>query len=228
MPVDARARTIADVIERMHDIDAALPSDDGVAYFNRMYLKVTEAVQDAVGGVVFENADFLDRLDVVFANLYFTAVEQDHHGEKIASAWRPLFESRTKPDTWPIQFALAGMNAHINHDLVLAVVGTCRDHALIPDEDTPHHRDYTRTNNILEATKELVKSWFEDGLIASLDRALGKIDDALAMWSIKVGRELAWENSQVVWRLDDDPLVRKLFLGSLARGVGFAGRGILL
>ncbi|MGZ4249420.1 MAG: DUF5995 family protein [Solirubrobacteraceae bacterium] len=37
--------SIDDVIERMHLIDAALPTDDGVAYFNRLYLKVTETVR---------------------------------------------------------------------------------------------------------------------------------------------------------------------------------------
>jgi hypothetical protein len=228
MLVDSRARTIADVIERMHGIDAALPADDGVAYFNRMYLKVTEAVQRALDGVTFEHTEFLGRLDVVFANLYFAAVEQDLRGEPVAHAWRPLFEARTKPNTWPIQFALAGMNAHINHDLVLAVVTTCQDIAVVPEDDTPQYRDFTRTNTVLEDIKGLVKSWFEQGLIASIDRAMGKVDDALEMWSIAVGRRLAWENSQVLWRLDDDPILRKLFVGSLARGVGFTGRGLLL
>ena len=41
------------------------------------------------------------------------------------TAWQPLFERRADPGIEPIQFALAGMNAHINHDLPLAVVATC-------------------------------------------------------------------------------------------------------
>jgi hypothetical protein len=36
--------SIAEVIERMQIIDKNLPSDDGVAYFNRVYMKVTEEV----------------------------------------------------------------------------------------------------------------------------------------------------------------------------------------
>ncbi len=40
-------------------------------------------------------------------------------------AWRPLVEQRAAAGIEPIQFALAGMNAHINHHLPLATVNTC-------------------------------------------------------------------------------------------------------
>ena len=43
----------------------------------------------------------------------------------------------------PVQFALAGMNAHINHDLPLAVVSTCSALATAP-EVGPHFADWRR------------------------------------------------------------------------------------
>ena len=52
--------TIAEVIARMEQIDAELSRKDGVAYFNRLYLQVTKAVQTATSGVTFEDPDFTE------------------------------------------------------------------------------------------------------------------------------------------------------------------------
>ncbi len=41
--------TIDDVIARMRAIDADLPTQDGVAWFNKLYLRVTERVQEQHG-----------------------------------------------------------------------------------------------------------------------------------------------------------------------------------
>jgi hypothetical protein len=134
------AESVDDVLHTMAAIDAALPADDGVSYFNRLYLKTTEEVQSAVAGTTFEVANFLNRLDVVFANIYFDAVAQSVRGNDVAAAWAPLFDLRARTDVFPIQFALAGMNAHINHDLPIAVVTTCRELSLQPVDDSPAHR----------------------------------------------------------------------------------------
>ena len=212
----------------MAAIDAALPADDGVAYFNRLYRKTTEEVQQAVVGTAFEVGDFLSRLDVVFANLYFEAVAQSVHGDKIAPAWAPLFECRDLPDVHPIQFALAGMNAHINHDLPIAVVTTCRELTLQPVDDSPAHRDFVRVNGVLRETEAVVKAWFERGLLAKLDREMGKTDDALAMWSIATARDLAWQSAQVLWALDDHPHIQEAYLRTLRTLVRLGGNGILI
>jgi hypothetical protein len=222
------AYSIDGVIERMETIDRLLPQEDGVAYFNRVYKKVTEEVDQAVRGSVFENVEFLTRLDVVFANRYFEAVGQNARGEKVSGAWAPLFEQRARPQTAPIQFVLAGMNAHINNDLPLSVIDTCRDLALEPHEESPEHRDYTVTNGILATVQSSIKEWFTIGLIASVDKALGKLDDALSMWSIARGREAAWNQAETIWFLSGTPRLHDLYVHNLTRTVGYAGRGILL
>ena len=38
-----------------------------------------------------------------------------------------MLANRSETHIAPMQFALAGMNAHINHDLPMAVVKTCED-----------------------------------------------------------------------------------------------------
>jgi hypothetical protein len=69
------AATIDEVIARMQAIEAALPASDGVACFNRMYLDVTLGVSKEVEQGSFADPAFVSHLDVVFANLYFCAVD---------------------------------------------------------------------------------------------------------------------------------------------------------
>src|SRR4051812_1009560 len=116
-PSGPPATTVAEVIARMEAISAALPQRDGVACFNRMYLDVTEAVNARIRQGFFADAAFVTRLDVVFANLYFAAINAMAGPRSTwPVAWRPLIDARADADIEPIQFALAGMNAHINHD----------------------------------------------------------------------------------------------------------------
>ena len=46
----------------------------------------------------------------------------------------------------PVQYAIAGMNSHIEHDLPIAVVDTCRARGLEPDD---LHQDYEAVNDVL-------------------------------------------------------------------------------
>jgi hypothetical protein len=68
-----RASSIAEVVEIMTLIEGALPRTDGVWWFNHLYLRVTLAVRGAMGTTTFRDQAFLERLDVMFANLYFDA-----------------------------------------------------------------------------------------------------------------------------------------------------------
>ena len=127
---------IAGVVERMTKIAAGLPPADGVARFNDLYLAVTRAVLAEAKAGEFEDPELLARLDVVFAGLYFAAFDADRAGRRPGHAWRPLFGSRAVRGIAPLQFALAGMNAHINNDLPIALVATLRGVRLRP---APRH-----------------------------------------------------------------------------------------
>lgn len=220
--------TIAEVIARMEQIDAELPRKDGVAYFNRLYLQVTKAVQAAAAGVTFAAPAFTERLDVVFAGLYFAAEATLGTGARCPVAWRPLVEERSA-DRAPIQFALVGMNAHINHDLPIAVVETCSELGLAPEDGSPQHADYQRVNGLLAQVEGQVAGWFETGVIADIVDVTPKdVDNALAMWSIADARDLAWTHAKLLWRLRDDPLLADAYGDMLARLVELSGRGILV
>ena len=101
----------------------SLPESDGVACFTRLYLSVTEGVEQQLGGFAFQDPRFLARLDVVFAGLFFSALDASRSDPSaMPRAWAPLVEARAARGIAPLQFALAGMSAHINRDLPVALV----------------------------------------------------------------------------------------------------------
>src|SRR5580700_5705977 len=113
--------TIVDVISRMQAIDALLPVNDGIKWFNRLYLVVTQQVDLVPPGGVWQSGAWFTSLDTNFAGLYLGALGGFLAGQAVPHAWQALFESRYRTDVDRIQFALAGMNAHINRDLALAL-----------------------------------------------------------------------------------------------------------
>jgi hypothetical protein len=216
------------VIERMAEIAESLPGEDGVSRFNDLYLEVTRQVLAETRSDTFEDPHFIARLDEVFAELYFAAIDADRSGRAVSRPWVPLFAARRHKRIAPIQFALAGMNAHINHDLALALVRTFEDMQLRPVRRSAQRRDYRRVDEILARVEERVKERFARGLVGAADEALGRLDDVVAMWKVARARDAAWTHAETLWAVRSVPPVRDAFLLTLARTVGFASRGLLV
>jgi hypothetical protein len=221
--------TIEDAIAVMTAIDNDLPDSDGVKWFNRLYLRVTVSVGGAVGTARFSDAAFLTTLDVVFANLYFSALTAGSTDVRSApSAWRPLLEARHTRGIARIQFAVAGMNAHINRDLPDGIVQSFAALGGDPITDDLREKDFDSVNDILERVEEEVKQEFAVGLVGAVDRLGGRVDDRVAMWKVRAARSAAWTNAQVLWGLRGVPRLRERFFGKLDGLVGLTGRGLLL
>jgi hypothetical protein len=215
--------SIEAVVDRMRTIDAGLATGDGVRAFGEMYLQVTELVRDRITAGYFTDTAAMTRLDLVFAGLYLDAVASPAP----ANAWAPLFEARRRQGVLSIQFALAGMNAHINHDLPLAVVTTCRQLGTTPDAPG-FVDDYQRVTGLLESVQERVRQSFFDGLALEVDREYAApLANLLSSWSIARARDAAWTNAGVLWRLQGVEPLRSDFLATLSKSVGMAGRYLL-
>lgn len=222
------ATRIAEVIDRMQAIVAALPPGDGIRAFTGLYLAVTEAVEDEATPGTFEDAPFVRWLDVVFANLYFGALRSALLGTGPAPrAWAPLIEARGKQGVVPLQFALAGMNAHINRDLPLALVATCEARHVELTDGSPQQRDFRRINPLLELVEGRIKQELVTDALDHLDVALGDLDDVIAMWNVERAREAAWTQAEALWAIRGLPRLSAEFLVTLDRLVGLAGRGLL-
>jgi Family of unknown function (DUF5995) len=216
--------SVAEAIARMEAIGAGLPTSDGLACFNRMYLAVTQAVGTDIGQGFFADPAFMTTLDVTFANLYFAAAQAAP--ATVPLAWRPLVELRDAPEIEPIQFALAGMNAHINHDLPVAVVSTCAELGTAPGDGT-HLADFQKVDALLDAAEEGIRRSFESAPELVLDRHLQAVDNLLAGWTINSARDLAWANAAVLWELRGDPVANGLFVDGLAATAALASRLLL-
>lgn len=224
--VEDKPRDVDDVVAQLTAIGAGLAPGDGVAAFNRMYLLVTELVRDHLTTGFFADAGAMSALDVTFAGLYFAAVDAADAGQPVPKAWRPLFARRHDTRVLPIQFAIAGMNAHINHDLPVAVVTTCQALGTAPDEGS-FHADYQKVDTLLASVEQQVRESFESGVVLEADRAAAPVLDHLGNWSIDSARDAAWVNADVLWRLRDLPPVRNAFADTLAGTVGLATATLL-
>jgi Family of unknown function (DUF5995) len=219
--------TIDDVVKTMRAIDRALPDDDGVKWFNFLYLRVTEGVDS--GGHNWQDLPFLQKLDVVFARLYFDALASwERDPAATPHAWRPLLRARHDVRLARLQFALAGMNAHINHDLAIALHHMAEYDDRYPARGSARYADFQRINDLLEQTEAAVRPELSSGLIGELDQALGDLDSILVIWKVRKARHAAWTNGEVLWRLRDAPLLRREYLERLDQMTAFAGQGLLL
>lgn len=215
---------VAGVIARMYAIEDALPREHGVVAFNRLYRWTTENIDRAIRSGRFERPAEMAELDVRFAGLYFQAVDAWATGAPIPGAWAPLLERGDDPDVSSLRFALAGMHAHINRDLSVAVAISSADE---PQEPTPQFRDYTLVNTVLDETSDEVRSQFLPSLARQVDEALGEIDDRVILSLIGVARRAAWEAAQLLYPLRSHPRRWQLALAGLDTAVGMSARALL-
>jgi hypothetical protein len=216
--------SVADVLARMRAIDSTAPVGDGARVFNRIYLRVTEMMADrlAAGGVFHDDA-FVADLDVRFAAHWFHAYDSPRDKPK---AWAPLFAARKNNAILPIQFALAGMNAHIENDLPLAVVATCAARRRTP-ESAGVHEDFDKVNELLASVEAEIRRTFLTEAEQSIDDDLEPIAHLISSWDIEKARDFAWLNAQTLWELRRIRPSFDAYAATLARTVGMGSRLLL-
>lgn len=214
------------VVAALRRIDRDLQDRDGVWHFNRMYLQVTELVGERLGSGYFIDDTFLERLDIVFAHLYLDTVESDRAGRPLPQCWEPIFVNRGLPLA-PIQFAVAGMNAHINHDLAVAVVTTCQQLGINP-RSRGVRADYDKVSKLLAEVHEQVRQSYVKGVLLDVDREMSPLLNLVGSWSISRARDAAWINAEVLWKLRHSSQLQEEFRVNLCRTVGLAGRTLLV
>jgi hypothetical protein len=220
--------SVDDVIARLREIDEELSHDDGAAVFNRMYLTVTERIAAILAGPGGESPRFTDpatvaELDVRFASYWLSAYDAAAAHRTVPPAWRPLFEARGG-GRLPVQYAVAGMNSHIEHDLPLAVVETCRARRLEP---VGLHRDYQAVNKVLAQVESGIRRSFLTDVGRALDDRLGAVVHLISSWDIDKARDLSWTTAETLWELRRTSHLQARFLDSLAHTVGMTSRVLL-
>ncbi|HMG57222.1 MAG TPA: DUF5995 family protein [Kofleriaceae bacterium] len=213
--------TLDTVVETMAGM--AFPADDGVRHFHAIYTDVTREVARRVAAGGFEDPAFMVALDVEFAGLYLEALRAPATAPR---AWRVVFARRTQRLA-ALRFALAGMNAHINRDLCVALERTCERLGGGLERDSARCRDFVAINDILEALMARAKTEVFSRVDQLLDLALGSLDDLFETWSITAARDAAWSAAAALLELAPGE-ARDNALRSIDRTASLIGRLLLL
>jgi len=193
--------TISGVLQAMHTIDSLCTNEDGLRWFNGLYLSVTQAVENRVNSGTFGDSAWLAQLDVQFASLYFSSLRAALTGAPCPGCWQAVFSARSNPRIARIQFALAGMNAHINHDLCLAIDAACKAARTVPQHGTVQYNDYTSVNPVLDSLIEEAKRALGVRLPGDPLPPVSHLQDLIAAWNVTAARENAWNNAEHLWNL---------------------------
>lgn len=206
----------------MRGIGDRLPQGDGVAVFNRVYLSVTLELMRRLESGWFADPRSAGELGARFAGRYLAAVRADGSDGRAPACWRPLFQLRRHPYVRPLQFALAGINAHVGHDLPLALLATCRARQ---GEPADLEGDFERVGDLLTLLEERIREELMPGPDV-LDVA-DPLTHLVGSWSLEMARSGAWMAFRTLWGLRELPELADEFTEGLDSGVGMAGRCLL-
>jgi hypothetical protein len=226
--VSTEPQTVDGVLAALEAIDGLFGPGDGLKWFNWLYLAVTKAVKARVANGGFADPAWLAELDVRFARLYLSALRTSLGGGKAPGCWEALFTRRGDTRIARIQFALAGINAHINHDLAAAVVDTWESAGVGVDGTETHYQDYTSVNSTLDSLVEDAKKTLHVRLLGDALPAASTLEDTAAAWNVCAARETAWRNAQHLWNLRAVPGAGAVFLDGLDGFATVIGKVLLV
>jgi hypothetical protein len=196
------AKTIDDVMLNLDFlIERGRRDKDRIAYFACLYRHVTAAVQAGIAAQnVFEDNARMERLDVTFANRYFTALDEWEHSGKVSTqAWQLAFEAASSPKPIVMQHLFLAMNAHINLDLGIAAAQTCPGAQLAGLTN-----DFNTMNGVLAALVPHVEGDLEQAypFLKIIHRLAHGDEDELLSFSMRLARVNAWSVAQKLATLD--------------------------
>jgi hypothetical protein len=211
---DAVGRTpksVPEVIETLATVRQAAATvvprgdEDGIASFTRLYHEITCGVQEAVTNGLFEAGSFIVDLDINFARRYLDAVRKLTAGEQAPLCWATLFDVRSDEEVPTLDYAVAGVNAHVNFDLAFALLTTWETHP-DPAERDAQHRDYCRINDIFYAKMNALQEEFHSPFARFGDGSwIDRLGNLFGDLLVRETRDLAWDAAMRMWAHRNDP-----------------------
>ncbi len=164
------------VLDQLIELDQSLPGNSPVRPFNTAYIVITANLIKNLGS--FANRQLVEQEIQTFARYYFEALSRpDPPG-----AWGCLFEKRRGRLT----DLTLGVNAHINHDLPLALA----------ESDPLTEEDYHRIGEIIDqSVQEVIRKVYPN---APIRRWMVLLATPLISRLIKSWRHQAWQSYQAL------------------------------
>jgi len=187
------AKVVAEMNRRLDVLEVQCSHE---APFALMYLRVTQGV-GVQGARRFRNRQYLNHLDAVFANLYFTAYDNWQAGRTklVPEAWRIAFDAADRGTVTVLGDIMLGMNAHISRDLPFALART----GLREPDGKSGQADFNRVNGLLGSVTPAVLNQEAARFDPTLTRAVlpaialdpSSLQQVLGDW-----RSESWHNAE--------------------------------
>lgn len=209
------SQNIDDVIDRLtRIIEAAASVQSRLGYFASLYRSMTVAVRAGIGNGRFKDPQLMERLDVIFANRYFSALRAYVAGEGTPRSWHVAFEAASSPRPTIVQHLLLGVNAHINYDLGLAAAAT------VPAESLLILRpDFEEINRVISTVHQEVQRRIDavSPFLRLVDMVGARTEDEIIEFSMNEAREAAWGAACTAALSHADPAFTEELDGRTAR-----------
>jgi len=170
-------------------------------FFHATYLRTTRAVAAELTRGGFGDAEWVERWDIVFADLYLDALEADTAGRPPSRPWAIAFGAAAGLP--PLRHVLLGMNAHINYDLPQALVAVISDEqfgdaALLACREADHRViDAVLASRVAAEDEQLTKL---SGPAPLPDRVLRPVSRLGTQRFLREARQKVWANAVVLSR----------------------------
>ncbi len=169
--------------------------------FAHTYLLMTTNMMEALDQGEYHDAGWVRRLLERFASYYFNALEHyENAWFSTPPVWRVAFQVAENPQTTTAQHLLLGINAHINHDLVLTLIDMLKDEwaGLSPDQKQQRYDDHTHVNQVIagtmEATQQEIVSRYSP-ILDALNKVSFHLDFIVVSQLINHWRERVWNHA---------------------------------
>jgi hypothetical protein len=193
-----RTRCVDAVIREMERrFDPLATACDHDAIFSLTYLRTTEEYRRTIEDpTFFEDTNFVNHEDAVFARYYFEAYDNWDAGRRdaVPQAWAIAFRAADERAVSAAGNISLGINAHVQRDLpfVLAAIG------LVKPDGSSRKPDHDRVNEFLnriadELYPEIARRFdptVDDGELP------GTADNFAEFQIIPTWREIAWRNAE--------------------------------
>ena len=193
LPITSSYASIDDAIQSLVLLEQLLRArHDRRAIFVTAYLNITQAIKRGLEAELFQDNAWVSRYALSFANLYRKALLAYESGERasLPKAWRISFETSRNNSALALQDLILGINAHINHDLALALTEVSID-----PQRAVRYADHTRVNDVLRAATDPLQQRIGQlyaPILSLLDQVGDRLDEEIADFSVVKARESAW------------------------------------
>jgi Family of unknown function (DUF5995) len=198
--IAGRSQCVDKTIRQMTSrFDALASSCDHNAIFSLTYLRVTQAYRQAIDEPFFDDTQFVNYEDTVFAHYYFAAFDAWAGGNiaDVPPAWRIAFDAAAKHEVSASGDLLLGINAHVQRDLpfVLYSIG-----GLTAPDGTSRKPDFDRVNIILNHVMEPLIAEIARRFDPAIDdtNVPTSLDDVALFQILAAWREDAWRNAEAL------------------------------